>query len=311
VITKPIITIITPVFNGEKYIAETINSIINANIEIPFEYLVLDDGSSDSTSKILKSYENKINIFSHQNIGEAETVNRGLRNARGEFILVVSADDPLLTGELISKAVAIFKSDTAIVAIYPDWKIIDQFGNNLKNITLPEYSDEILIGRCRSLPGPGTLFRKDAALKIGGRSKKWRLVSDYDFWLRLSRVGKFKRLPGVNAQWRQNPYSTSITQRGKLMALERINVIEDFLNNNVVPLKLKRKAEGNSYYQAAKLAFFDPTINGRKLLFQAFKNRRGWPEEARLHIIVYLLLMPVSSQLVYKFPKLVKRITSG
>jgi len=309
--SAPILTIITPVFNGEKYLTETINSVINAKIDVLFEYLVLDDGSKDSTSTILKSFEDKIIIYSHQNIGEAETVNRGIKNARGEFILVVSADDPLINGELINSAILIFKSNLSVVAIYPDWRTIDAFGHTLNSIILPEYSDEILIGHSECLPGPGTLFRKDAALKIGGRNAKWRLVSDYDFWLRLSRVGKFQRLPGVHAQWRQNPNSASIAQRGKLMAEERINVIEDFINNNVLPRKLIRKARGNAYYQAARLTFFDSTINGRQLLFEAFKHRRGWPEEARLHEIIYLLLAPLSSYLVYKFPRIIRRITSG
>ena len=55
---RPIISIITPVFNGEKYIAETIDSILNSSIDIPYEYLVIDDGSTDSTLEILRNYGN-------------------------------------------------------------------------------------------------------------------------------------------------------------------------------------------------------------------------------------------------------------
>ena len=53
---KPVLTIITPVYNGEKYIAETIESVLSATIDIPYEYIVLDDGSSDLTANILKNY---------------------------------------------------------------------------------------------------------------------------------------------------------------------------------------------------------------------------------------------------------------
>ena len=54
---KPVITIITPVYNGEKYISETIESVINARLSFPYEYLVIDDGSTDATSRILQKYQ--------------------------------------------------------------------------------------------------------------------------------------------------------------------------------------------------------------------------------------------------------------
>ena len=306
-----ILTIITPVYNGEKYISETIESIISAKIEIAYEYLVINDGSTDSTSIVLERYKDKVKIHTQQNLGESAAVNNGLKLSRGDFVLVVNADDPLLTRDLIDKGIKILVADPSIVAIYPDWKVVSDDKKTKKTKILPEYSDEIMIGRGRCLPGPGTLFRKDAALKIGGRSTKWKFVGDYDFWLRMSRQGVIVRLPGILAQWRESVSSTSFSQRGKSMAIERIKVMEEFLQDNKISTPLRRKAAGNSYYLAARLAFFDSTIAGRSLLFQAFRYRRGWPEEAKLHVVLYLLLLPLSSYLLYKFPRLVKRIISG
>lgn len=299
--TIPVVSIITPVYNGEKYIVETIESVLQAKITVPYEYLVLNDGSADSTLKILQHYQSKIRIFSHENIGESRTVNRGLEMARGKYILVLSADDPMLSGDLVNKAVINLEANNCLVALYPDWKIIDESGNTLKVNILPEYTDEIMIGHSRCLPGPGVVFRKDAAIKIGGRRAKWKYVGDYDFWLRLSREGKIERMPGVLAQWRNNLASTSISQRGLNMASERIKVIENFLSEHSVSDKLNRKARGNSYCIAARLSFFDPLIPGRKLLIQAFKFRRGWPEEAKFHIVMFLLLLPISYRLVHYF----------
>lgn len=305
--TKPVLTIITPVYNGENYILETIESVINSKIEIPYEYIVLNDGSSDSTANILNDYCDSITIFSHDNMGEPSTVNRGLENAKGDYILVINADDPLLTSHLISKALQILEKDSSIVAVYPDWKIINQHGITIQNKILPDYSDEILIGHCRCLPGPGTIFRKDAALRIGGRRINWKFVSDYDFWLRLSRIGKIKRLPGVLAQWRESPNSISISQRSSDMASERISVVENFLSENDIPIVLRRKALGNSYYLASRLAFFDQKIKGRSLLLRSFKYRRGWPEEAKLYVVLYLALIPVSSMIFTPFKSLILR----
>jgi glycosyltransferase involved in cell wall biosynthesis len=309
-VLKPVITIITPVYNAEKFIAETISSVLNAQIIIPYEYIVIDDGSTDSTAKILNKYANRIKIFMQSNIGESATVNRGLDIAQGDFVLVISADDPLLSGELINQACKILVDRPELVAIYPDWKIINEFGQLIKTKVVSEYSEEIMIGRCKCLPGPGTIFRKSAALKVGGRKKQWKYVGDYDFWLRISRVGKIIRMPGVMAQWRQNENSTSTSQRGIAMAVERIDVIRDFLEENILPLRLRRKALGNSYYLAARLAFFDSQINGRSLLIKAFKFRRGWPEEAKIQVVAYIFLMPVSSILLKPLKNLLIRLYS-
>jgi len=308
--SNPVLTIITPVYNGEKYISETIESVINSQITYSYEYIVLDDGSTDSTLRILQSYKQRIKIISHENVGESATVNIGLENASGEFILVISADDPLLTSELINRACKILIENSSIVAIYPDWKIIDESGNTLRNKILPEFTDELLVGHCKCLPGPGTIFRKDKALQIGGRRSCWKFVGDYDFWLRLSRVGKIVRLPGVLAQWRENQNSSSVSQRDNRMATERIKVIENYLFENETSEDLSRKALGNAYYLAARLAFFDPKLNGRFLLFKSFRYRRGWPEEARLYVVLYLILMPLSSVIIRPFSKLVTRIIS-
>jgi glycosyltransferase involved in cell wall biosynthesis len=304
-----VLTIITPVYNGEKYISETIQSVISANITINYEHIVVNDGSTDSTISILNQYREKIVIISQHNSGESAAVNAGLRLSKGKFVLVINADDPLLSGELINRGVKILVTNPSIVAVYPDWKIISDSNETKKIKILPEYSDDLMIGRCRCLPGPGTIFCKDAAVRIGGRRTNWKFVSDYDFWLRMSRQGIISRLPGVLAQWRESHNSTSVSQRGLSMANERIKVIESFLLENKLPLSLQRKARGNSYYLAARLTFFDSSIPGRAMLFKAFINRRGWPEEARLHVVVFLILMPFSAFLVKIYSKLAQRLT--
>ena len=304
----PMLSIITPVFNGERYIAETINSVLSSSFNFTFEYLVLDDGSTDKTLSILEAYGSRIKIFTHKNMGESATVNKGIENAVGDFILVINADDPLLTEDLINIGCQVLIDDPSLVAIYPDWKIIDDSGTTIKVNILPDYSDEIMIGHCRSLPGPGAIFRKSAAMKINSRRTKWKYVGDYDFWLRLSRIGKIRRIAGILAQWRESQSSTSISHRGLEMANERIAVTSDFLRENAVPKNIKKMAMGNSYYLAARLAFFDSRINGRNYLLKSIWHFRGWPNLAKLQIVVYLLLLPFSKNLIDKFPKLVARI---
>ena len=291
---KSKLSVITAVYNGSDYIEETIKSVLKCCSEINFEYIVLNDGSTDNTLEILNKYENKIRIINKNNSGESDTVSIGFKEASGDLLLVVSADDPLFTERLFTNIFQQFNQNENLMAIYPDWQMIDAGGNVIKVIKVPDYSDDLLIGRCVTLPGPGVVFRKSAALKLNGRNPKWTYVGDYDFWLRLSRLGEIRHRAEVLAQWRHHPSSTSVSKRGLKMAQERILVVEDFLTRYQVSTRLKNKALGNAYYMAARISYFDKNIPAKKYLFKSFKNRKGWVEEAKVYEIFYIFLLPIS-----------------
>jgi glycosyltransferase involved in cell wall biosynthesis len=291
---KSKLSVITAVYNGADYIEETIKSVLRCCSGIDFEYIVLNDGSTDNTFEILKKYEDNIRIIDKTNSGESDSVSIGFKEASGDLLLVVSADDPLFTEKLFSNIFEQFNQNKNLMAIYPDWQMIDSVGNVIKVIKLPNYSDDLLIGRCITLPGPGVIFRKSAALKINGRNPKWTFVGDFDFWLRLSRLGEIRHRSEVLAQWRHHPSSTSVSKRGLKMAQERIQVVEDFVAKNQVPKHLKSMALGNAYYMAARISYFDRNIPAKKYIYESFKNRKGWVEEAKVYEILYILLLPVS-----------------
>jgi glycosyltransferase involved in cell wall biosynthesis len=288
------LSVITPVFNGQKYIKETIDSVLNAIGNLEVEYLVIDDGSTDKTSQILKNYGNRIKVLSQPNKGESAAVNKGFNAALGDFVLVVSADDPLFTSEIFVGVSDFFDANPQIVAWYPDWKLINADGSLIEVITVQEYSDEKMIGRFLCLPGPGTFIRKTSALKIGGRRERWRFVGDYDFWLRLSRIGELRRRKQVLAQWRHHDESSSIAFRGPEMFEERINVIKEFLTENELSEKISRMALGNAYYSAALLKFYSNKLPGKRALLKSFYFRKGIPENLKLKEFIYIALFPIS-----------------
>jgi glycosyltransferase involved in cell wall biosynthesis len=292
---KSKLSVITAVYNGSDYIEETINSVLKCCSAIDFEYIVINDGSTDNTLELLYKYKNRIRVINKSNSGESDTVSIGFKEASGDLLLVVSADDPLLTERLFINIFEQFNQNNNLMAIYPDWQMIDAIGNVIKVIKVPDYSDDLLIGRCMTLPGPGVVFRKSAALQLNGRNSKWTYVGDYDFWLRLSRLGEIRHCPEVLAQWRHHPLSTSVSKRGLKIAQERIWVVEDFLANNQISGRLKRMALGNAYYMAARIVYFDKNIPAKKYLYSSFKSRKWWVEEARLSEILYVILLPISS----------------
>ena len=292
-----LISVILPVYNGENYLAETIDSILANTNPFDCEILVVDDGSSDSTATICASYRDKITYLKQVNQGEFAATNNGLQAAKGEYILVVSHDDPMLSSNLIPIATEILKKQPRIVCVYPDWQIINSQGLVVETKIVKEYSEMELLGKFNCLPGPGAIFRKSEALEIGGR-RKWKYVSDYDFWLRLSRRGDFMRIPGVLAQWRSHQNSTTVSMKSLEMAQERIRVIENFLDTNLVDDKICKMSLSSAYYFAARLGVFSPKIPARKWMVTSFVKRKSWPEVANPLIVVFILTLPFSKYML-------------
>ena len=78
------LTVITAVYNGEDYIEDTINSVLKFAKDINFQYVVVNDGSTDDTSQILNSFGDKIEVIHQSNAGESTAVNVGIENAKGD-----------------------------------------------------------------------------------------------------------------------------------------------------------------------------------------------------------------------------------
>ena len=306
--SKVELSVVIPVYNGEDFIGLTIQSVLTNSSGFNAECIVIDDGSTDRTSEIIDSYFGHIRTHRQSNSGEGAAVNKGLEMARGKYTVVVSADDPVLTPELFNGVTTFFGSRADVVAWYPDWHIIDFQGRILKTVRLPDYSFNDLFSKNKVLPGPGTWFRTDSALAIGGRQTKWKFVGDYDFWLRLSRLGQFVHRSAVLAQWRRHSLSTSINQRGLAMSKERISVIEEFILNNNVTLDSRSitLARANSRYLAAKLGFFSRDVNSRKLFFESIKLDKRVLRSAKVHEILFMAFFPASKVFIDLLLKLRK-----
>ena len=268
---------------------------------------MINDGSTDSTNSIVDRFRDSIILITQPNMGEAAAVNRGLAAASGRYALVVSADDPLIAAELFSESKSILDKNPEIIVTYPDWYLVNEFGEIKKEINTPDYSKYVLIGLNKCIPGPGAIFRTLNARLIQGRNCELIFGSDYDFWLRLSKYGNFQRIPRYLAQWRSHENSTSIKSRGPEMAKERIEIMENFVSSTELPNKLKGVALGNAYYSAAILRYFDKNVPYKKYLWQAFRSRRGFIENSKIRELIYLTALPVS-ELLWKRLRSAKNI---
>ena len=118
------------VYNGEKYLREAIDSILNQTFK-DFEFIIVNDGSTDNSLKIIKSYNDpRITIINQKNTGLAKALNEGIKIAKGKFIARMDADD-ISEPERFKKEYKFMHVHDECVALGTNAIIIDENGNNL------------------------------------------------------------------------------------------------------------------------------------------------------------------------------------
>jgi glycosyltransferase involved in cell wall biosynthesis len=269
----PLVTVITPAYNGEPYLEGVIESVLSQDYP-NVEHIILDDGSTDGTLETIKKYaegsEDRIRWNSHGNMGEAHTVNKGFSMASGDIIGVVNSDDPLLPGAISTMVTYLLAHPDALVA-YPDWNVIDETGKTIQHIETYEYDYADMVRWNHCIPGPGVFFRRELVEKIGGRNPAFRYANDFDFWLRAGLEGPFVRVPEVLATFRYHPGARSASDVGKEMAEERQRLTEKFFANPEVPSKvrkLKREIYSSCYYKAG-IQCGKETVSKRRYFLRA------------------------------------------
>lgn len=248
---NPLVTVITPTYNRASFLEETVKSILSQDYK-NIEYIVLDDGSKDDTSRILKKFNGKIISISHKNMGEVRTVNKGFSLAKGEIIGVVNSDDPLLPGA-ISEIVKFMTQNPKIIVAYPDWVKIDKNGKEIEKVITPEYNYAYMLRTHDNVTGPGTFFRRVVIDKLKGRDLQFKYVSDYDFWLRAGLIGQFARIPKTLATWCSHSGSATYKNKGYKMAMEHIDVLNKLFSTAGLPSNVK-KIKSEAYSKACEAA---------------------------------------------------------
>ncbi|KEY18519.1 glycosyltransferase [Kaistella antarctica] len=117
-IKSPLVSIVVPCYNVEKYIEACINSVLVQDYE-NWECILINDGSKDNTLEIIKSFESKeirISVFTQENLGLSATRNKGIDNANGEFLFFLDSDD-ILSNDAISNLVSCFENNDIITGI--------------------------------------------------------------------------------------------------------------------------------------------------------------------------------------------------
>ena len=219
----PLVSIVTPTYNQADYLAETIESVLAQDYP-NIEYLVLDDGSTDATSDVLKAYGDRVRWERHENMGQARTVNKGWASSRGEVIGYINSDDVLLPGAVSCLVAALQSSDEAVVA-YCDFDLIDASSRYLRTVYAEDFNLYRLAVDLICQPGPGALFRRSAFDRSGGWRTHLQQVPDFDLWLRIANYGSFVRVPHVLAKYRVHASSASFRPISAARSMEVVHVV--------------------------------------------------------------------------------------
>jgi len=217
---KPLVSILMPAYNAEKFISEAIESILNQD-HSNWELLILDDGSTDSTLQIVSTFkDDRIKVFKHEkNLGYLLSCNELFNTAEGKFITFMDADDTCSPNR-ISACLNEFETDLSL-----DFLTTDHYRTTAFDKRASEHRIEIDYKRYASDPSYypticcATIFlKKELLQKVGGYHPFFEEIGgeDYHWLFRLSRAGEGKHLSESLYNYRQHSGQNHIQNQNPL-----------------------------------------------------------------------------------------------
>ena len=212
----PKVSVLLPVYNGEKYLPEAVDSIL-AQTFTDYEFLIIDDGSTDNSFKILKSYKDKrIKLIKNEkNIGLSLSLNKGINLASGEYIARMDQDDISLPNRL-EEQLEYFSLHKEISILGSWFKVIS--GDNpfkiKKEYKWPEDSEDcaFLLYYFGDSPvaHPSVMFKKNEIKRLGGYNQKYKIANDLALWFKIIQNNqKIGNVPNCLLYLREHANNTS------------------------------------------------------------------------------------------------------
>jgi glycosyltransferase involved in cell wall biosynthesis len=214
------VSVIVPTYNNEATIATALESIFAQRFQGGFEVIVVNDGSTDGTSAVLKTYGDRIRVIDQQNAGVAAARNAGIRAAAGEYIALLDGDDTW-TQDKLEKTVPVLDRNPGCVAVFSDATIVDDAGTVLWPHHVPagfDHSptlDEMLGSRPWPIMVGSIVMRRDAILAVGGLAEEFGRdygAEDVFTFLLLRERGEIIFVPENLARWRMPTFGQRLAK---------------------------------------------------------------------------------------------------
>jgi glycosyltransferase involved in cell wall biosynthesis len=240
------ISIITTNFNTDKYLEQTIKSILSQKGDFDLEYIITDGGSKDNSLEIIKKYDKEIRdgkwgdrvtfrYLSEKDSGQSDGINKGLKMATGDIIAFLNADD-LYTEGALAKVVTYFKDNPDCLWLTGYCRIIDENNKEIrkyitkyKNIGLERLTlDSLLIED--TISQPATFWRKSLMDEIGYLDESLHYAMDYDYWVRMEKVSHMHLIKEYLAEFRFTSDTKTGSSVDKTLAESRL-IAERYADN--------------------------------------------------------------------------------
>jgi len=203
-----LVSVIMPVFNCEDYLEESMVSILNQTYPY-FEFIIINDGSNDRSPEIIQRYSNKdnrIRIIDQSNCGIITAVNRGISEAKCEWLFRMDGDDVALPHRLEIQIEEIKKKPSLV--LLGGWcQQINNLGDPIEINKYPACHNKLVARFERGMsmfPHPSVCFRKDSIIKLGGYRKRFLYSEDQDLWARIIHDGEIGCCQSVVIKLRGN-----------------------------------------------------------------------------------------------------------
>lgn len=245
-------------YNAQKYIRETIESVLCQTFN-DFEFIIINDGSTDTTEDIVKQFQDsRIILISQENQGLSKSLNRGLNLSKGKYIARIDADD-ICYPERFEKQYKFMQENPNYVLCGSYSNVISEVGEFIftaREIPLSDTEIRNKINEKNCFYHPSTFYKREQALQIGGYYEPIKqYFEDYMFFYQLIKLGKAINIPEPLIKYRITPGSLSHDSNRKYRALAKKVVIRGFITNEEISYlytlkkkKLPEKKKMSNYY---------------------------------------------------------------
>jgi glycosyltransferase involved in cell wall biosynthesis len=220
----PSVTVLMSVYNGERYLSEAVDSVLHQTFT-DFEFIIVNDGSTDDTTAILASYDDPriVLVQNETNLGLTRSLNRGLGLAGGSYLARQDADDVSLP-ERLGSQVAFLTANPQTCLVGSSIMVVNSASEAITRMILPTSNRELqsLLLKRNPFCHGSVMLRKSSVQQVGGYREAFSRAQDYDLWLRLAEIGLVANLPTVLYQWRFTPEAVSVRHRREQMAYDAL-----------------------------------------------------------------------------------------
>ena len=216
---SPKISVVMSVYNAAQYLREAIDSILTQTLP-DLEFIIINDGSKDSSSEIIKSYkDSRIRFLENKsNIGLPKSLNKGIKIAKGNYIARQDADDISMPGRLKYQC-DYLENNPEIGLVGSWWEYIDLDGDAFQIGQIPNNNyliKKLMVENNIKFPHGSVMLIKSSFDEIGGYDERFHFTQDLDLWLRMSKVFDFASIELPLYKWRVSPKLNT----GKIQAQE-------------------------------------------------------------------------------------------